>query len=212
MKIPIRFNIVCFVLLFLFLGGTSVGQTSNTAGNQVKGRFVNDLLNFELTPPQGWLEIESEEEKAAKTIGLNALKTGDSKTDAAIEKSFSTDEIIFFATEKPMGSIENAAFGMSITKLPTKGYLPRMLAESYKSTLLKNPKNRLVRDISLVDIGRRSWANIELDLDFYGRPVHSDYFVTVIDEYALVATMSYNNDQQHQKMKESLLGIRFTNK
>lgn len=194
------------------LGGTSLGQTSGIEGKSDKGRFVNALLNFELTPPQGWLEVASEEKKAATSIGLNALKTGDSKTDAAIEKSVNTDEIVFFVTEKPMGSIENAAFGISITKLPTKGYLPRMLAESYKSTLLKNPKNRLVRDTSLVDIGHRSWANVELDLDFYGRPVHSDYFVTVIDEYALVATLSFNNDQQHQKMKDSLLGIRFTNK
>lgn len=211
MTIPIRVTLVSIVLFIHVLGGTSLGQSS-TNPNLVKGRFVNELLKFELTPPDGWLEVETEEQKAAKRIGLDALKTGDVKTDAIIEKGANTDEIILFLTEKPMGSVENAAFGITITKLPTKGYLPKMLAESYKSAFLKNPKNQLVRDISLVSIGDRIWANVELGLDFYGQRIHSDYFVTVIDVYALVATMSYNNAEQHQKMKDSLEGIRFTNK
>jgi hypothetical protein len=190
-----------------------VAQSPNDIyGTIENGRYVNNHLKFQLTIPDGWLVVESEEQKAAKQIGLNAVKTGDPKADTLIEKSAKADTLILFVSEKPLGSIENAAFGMSVTNLPSKGYTPKMLAESFKSVFLKNPKNKLVKDISIEKIGDWLWANVQMDLDLFGNLVHTNYFVTVIGDQALVANMSYQNSLQLQKMRTSLDGIRLASK
>lgn len=85
-----------------------------------------------------------------------------------------------------------------------------MLTETFKSTFLANTKNRLVKDVSIQTIGGRSWGNIQIDLDIFGKMMPTNYFVTVIGEYALVATMSYQNENHLDKMESAFRGIKFS--
>jgi len=198
-------------LLSISVCHSAVAQSQNDIyGTLDKGKYVNNYLRFELTIPEGWTVVESEEQKAARQIGLDATKTGDVKTDAMIEKSVKADTTILFVSEKPLGSLENAAFGMSITALPSAGYTPKMLAETFKSIFLKNPKNSLTRDIVVENIGGQTWANVQMDLQLFGQIVHNNYFVTIIRDKALVANMSYQTSEQLRKMDASFRGIRFS--
>jgi len=195
------------------LSGSALAQSSQDLyGTLTEGRYSNNLLKFELSIPDGWLVVESEDQKAAKEIGRAAVQTGNARADALIDESLKKDVIVLFVSEKPLGAIGNAVFGISITKLPAKGYTPKMLAESFKSAFLQNPKNRVAKEISLENIGGLTWANVLLDLDFFGQPVHNNYFVTVVGDYALVSNMSYQNSDQLRKMDAALRGIKFKRK
>lgn len=179
-------------------------------GTIENGRYTNKFLKFELNYPDGWLVVETEERKAVTEIGSAAIKTGNSRADSLIAEGSKNEVVVLFVAEKPLGSLDNGVFGMSITKLPVKGYTPKFLTETFKSTFLTNPKNKLVKDVSIQTIGGRSWGNVLIDLDVFGQAVHTNYFVTVIDDYAVVATMSYQSPKHLEKMDAAFRGIRFS--
>ena len=185
-------------------------QPTEVLGSIENGVYKNSFLRFELTYPSGWLVSETEERKAAIQIGSEAIKTGNKKADALLADSAKKELVLFLISEKPLGSSDNGAFGMSVTKLPAKGYTPKMLTETFKSTFLASTKNRLVKDISIHTIGGRSWGNVLIDLDIFGKAIHTNYFVTVIGEYALVATMSYQDEKHLEKMEAAFRTIKFS--
>ncbi len=211
-----RLTISLFVSVFLILlslcSSVHAQLQKDIFGTLDKGKYINNYLKFEVSIPEGWVVADSEGKNAATQIGLDGMKTGNSRADALIEKSVKTDTIILMASEKPIGAMENAAFAMSITNLPSKGYTPRILAETFKSTFLKNPKNKLTGDVDVQVIGGKRWANVQMDLEAFGKAIHSSYFVTVIGDKALVASMSYQTREQLQKMEDSFRGIKFTAK
>lgn len=201
------------LLLFLLVSVPVNGQTpAELLGTIEKDRYANKFFKFEMAIPEAWIVAESEERKAITKIGLEAIKTGDVRADTLIADGAKKEVTLLFVTEKPLGSLDNGALGMSVTKLPVKGYTPTFLTETFKSAMLKNRKNTLVKDVSIQYIGGRPWGDTLLDIDFFGQVVHTNYFVTVIDEFALVVTMSYQNPKHLEKMDAAFRGIKFTDK
>jgi len=209
----LRFLLQIFVVLVVATFSSSAQTaTPDLLGTFDGGRYTNKVLKFGITIPDGWLIAETEERKALTKVGSEAIKTGNRQADLLLAEGQNKEIILVFVTEKPLGSINNGAFGMSTTKLPVKGYTPKFLTETFKSTLLANPKNRLVKDVSIETIGGRTWGNVLIDLDFLGQIVHTNYFVTVIGDYALVATMSYQDSRHLNIMDAALRGIKFSEK
>lgn len=201
------------LLMICILSVCAAAQKSaDLLGTIENGKYSNRYLNFEMSYPQGWIVIETEERKAMIKIGSEAIKTGNRRANSLMAESAKKEVVLLLVSENPLGSLENAVLGVSITKLPAKGYLPKMLAQTFKSTMLSNPKNQLVKDVSIQNIGDRSWGNVLLEMDVFGQLVRSNYFVHVVGDNALVVSMTYKNAKQLEKMEAALNGIKFTSK
>ena len=184
-------------------------RETNFFGSVADGRYKNEFLGFELEMSAGWVRFDQAETDAAKEIGTEGIKTGDSRYDKTIDYATRVELVVLAYGKKPMGAIENSAIAIGVAKQPTARVTPKMVAEAAKSILLKNTANKLLEDVRLETISGKQFAFFEISLGMYGQHVPLRYYVTMVRDYSLTVSMSYSNAEDLKAMESSLRSIKF---
>ncbi len=179
---------------------------------ELKGSYYsNDFIGFEMSVPTGWTKILQDEEKELKEKGLEVLKTGDSKTDAAVKRMTETGLNILILVKKNVGLPKNATLTLTITNQPIV-FAPRTLADATKTALLKHPSNTLIQDTIMEDIGGKSFGSFSVEYELSGEITQIKFFMTSIGNYSLLISMSYSDPETLRTLDTSLRSIKFWNK
>lgn len=211
-----RITLALSLIHLLFLCVSTFGQNQDRVGIEgvfQDGVYKNEALGFELTIPAKWHVAEKEERDAAADAGRKEFKTGNKAADAVIDKSKNTESLTMMVSKKPVGAIQNAAFGFSLTKEPSELVTPKMVAEGSKSVFLASPKITLVKDVSIVNISGHQFATFDMDIDSAMGKQHLRVFTAMVKQYALTFALTYwDNDDDLRVMEDSLKTIKFTQK
>ena len=190
----------------------SSGGASESPAMMKDGKYTNRYFGFELNTPPGWLQMNSDEVEAARQIGTDGLKSNSDRFNKLLDDAAKGEVVLLALGKKPLGSLENSAFAMGIAKQHSAAVTAKMVAEASKSLLLKNPANKLARDITVESIGGKPFASFELTLGMYGRSVPLRYYAAMVGQYSLTVSLSYGDPADLKAMDASLRSIRFTRK
>jgi hypothetical protein len=210
----------CCLLIAFFLPGITLGQgrilervtETDFFGSVKDGIYRNTFFKFELKVPKDWMSLNDAEKEAALNVGVDALKTKNAKNNKALEEAARAEIIILLYAKKPLGTMENSVLAIGAAKQPSAKITPQMVVEAAKSLFLKNPKNRLIQDTKAEMIGGKNFASMVIDLDLNGTVLRLKYFATMIREYSMTASMSYDYSEELSEAEKSLRSIKFVSK
>lgn len=200
------------VLLFLLATGCVSNFAQGIEKRDEVEVYRNQYIGFELTLPKGWLTPEETERDALLKAGLERLKSGNKRTDAALEYGAAREVQLITVSKRPIGAIGNAIFTMSTLKQASPSVTAKMVLEAGKSVFLANSAYKLVRNTDVASFGRKQFAFIDLDVQANGQVIHLRYLVTMIGDNTLAIAMGYADEEDLALMESALRTIQFRSK
>lgn len=170
------------------------------------GQYNNNFFGLSFRIPNGWKTLTYAEMNAAKTVGVDGMKSNDAKADGALDKAVKAETVVVAISRKPLGAVENSVLAVGVAKQPSAAITPKMVAEASRSILLANPKNKSIGETRLETIGGKQFATFVVDLDLYGNVIRLRYYVTIVRGYSLTFNMS-NSDPE---LDECLKSVKFS--
>ena len=179
-------------------------------GKTVGGIYSNDVLNFSLQPPDGWIAGDAAgEQAAAMGKARDLLKGDDARYNKLVDENLKAERMVLRYTRKPEGSAANASLGLSAQKLtPSRSNLA-VNAEASRKMLLSAKLGPTVSPLQFKLWDKTRVATFEATTHFNGTEVKQRVYLLNYRGYGISIILTYFDEPDLAAMEKSVATLQF---
>ncbi len=210
-------KLIIFALVILTLVGSTRAQINKSSdeptefiGSVEKNVYLNKYFGFQVTVPEGWQPVDSEDKQRAEKVARELFQQlNEAKGTNYVPPKFTTITLLYLRKKK-LGEKGNSLFRIATTKQPHSKITPLMVAQASRLKVVENPVSANVSEIKETKISGKNFAYVEYDVISNPASIlRNRHFVTVLREHSIGITISFHTDEEGKYLEGLVRSISF---
>ena len=182
----------------------------DVAGGSFAGDvYSNSRFGFSLTIPTGWNVMKQDDVTRTTAAGAELLKSKDEKTNKALEQGLNKEQVLFFVTKLPLGSVGNSIITASALKQADPRITSRIVMDATIKAVTANPNVKLTKPIEVRKIGGRSFMYAEVLMYLNSVIMRTKLYQSTVKGYSLSISHTYTRDEDEPVFDDVLKSVKF---
>jgi hypothetical protein len=211
-----KLSVVKILVAALLVAGCNRGAEHKKIldlGKVENSVYSNDYFNIQVSIPEGWIVQKQEQVKEGVTEHNEKVKAENKELGEQIEAGMQQTVYLLTVFQYEIGTVVsfNPSFMLVGEKLSATASL--MDARGYltqSGELLKQSGRYTVDDeFTPMTIGGKQFYSMNATMNASGINLNQQFIVAIMDGYALVFILTFNDDEQLNTLQQTLASVKF---
>jgi hypothetical protein len=190
---------------------TGIQDSERFLGSIVDNVYKNEFFGFEISAPPEMYVLSKTEKEQSREAGAEFLSKDASGNRDAFVKATTAEVVIFSIADRAPGE-GTASLNVGALKQPA-GVTPRMVCDSARHFLVRNPRITVGSDTSAATLAGKQAARVEFKVRTDSvAPLHVRYYAAIVRGYSVTFVITYMEQSQLQKFEKLLSTLKFSQK